>query len=176
MFEELIKNGFLPIGGGADNPIGYSGDPSQFSNNDPLPLNRPGTKIRLNGKSYVYAQLVTTATVPVVGAPAYLVSQASGVYKVSALYSESQSGKINDVVGVFGNVITNGYYGWIQTKGDFVGLIDTSAAGAAGDAIIGKTTANQTGVIAADASITNKVIGFVYVATSGGKVSAFLDM
>lgn len=176
MFKELIEAGILPIGGGADNPIAYEYSPELFTNNDVLPLNKPGTRLRIKGKEYVYAQLVTTATVPSVGAPAYLVSQASGVFKVSALYSEGQGGTINDVVGVFGNVITNGYYGWIQVSGDFVGLLDTAGTAVVGDVIIGKTTANQTAIVTLGSSITNKTIGYVYVATSGGKVSAFLDM
>jgi hypothetical protein len=171
---ELFYPGGMPlIRGGADQDIAYDGDPSLFTNNDAKARNRPGTIIRYLDKEYMYVQYNSAgATVPLVGAPAYLVGLSA--VQVSALYSESQSGTINDVVGMIGNVITNLYYGWIQISGNFVGAIDTSGAIAKGDQLIGATDENTTGRVALNTAPTNKCIGYAYTATAGNKANFFL--
>ena len=171
---ELFSPGGMPlIRGGADSPIAYDGDPSLFTNNDAKARNRPGTIVRLLDKEYVYVQYNSAgATVPVVGAPAYLVGLSP--VQVSANRAEAQSTTINDVIGVIGNVITNLYYGWIQKTGNFVGLIDTAGGGNVGDTIIGSVTANQTARVALNTAPTNVPIGITYTANAGGKCNARL--
>lgn len=167
-------DGMLPIAGGADQDLAYFGDPSTFTNNDPKPLQKLGERIRLNGKEYMYVQYHSAGgTAILVGAPAYLESQANGTYQVTNLTSESQGGTINDVVGVFGNVITELYYGWIQTNGDFTALIDTVGA-LKGGAMIGAAAVNTTGRIALNGALTNKVIGYAYSDSAANKINVFL--
>lgn len=165
------------MAGEGDIYIGYSQTPQLPSNggapdtaNDATATNPLGIRCRWKGNTYRYV-LFSNGTGDVASAAkgaAYwsALNPQTPTYTVTSDESDSLFG-INGAAGIFGGVVTDGYYTWIQCAG----LRQVTATGAfvTGDKIIGSSTDLTFGRIALGSNNTDVVFGVVQSgSTSGG--------
>jgi hypothetical protein len=123
----------------------------------------PGEVIEIVGsqglKRYQYIKFDESGVTAVANGLVYYLNAANWTgYTVTSDMSDS---KLNMVAGVLMAVLTDTYYGWIQTWG-YNSAIKTNGDDdiAAGDALIGSTTDLGCNSTAGDTAPTNKVLGW----------------
>ena len=79
-----------------------------------------------------------------------------GVFTVTSDQTDALAG-LNSVAGIFGGVVTDLYYTFIQISGKVTALVANSTV--AGDACIGSATDLYFGRIAANGTVTNVIYG-----------------
>ena len=108
-----------------------------------------------------------------VGGVAYfsVLDPETGVYTVSSDQSDSIGG-VNAVAGIYGNVVDNGNFCYLQVGG--VALVNTAASTVAGDKVIGAVTDLIFGRSAAGAAPIDNVYGSVISARVSNQNSVIL--
>lgn len=132
--------------------------------NDATARNIVGTLIRYNGAYWRYVRFdngtgnVASAAYGVAHwkTLTFPTATAVGVFTVTSDYTDAIGG-INTVAGIFGGVVTDGYYTFIQVSGKCTAL--TAASMVAGDKCIGSSTDLTFGRIAAGGANTDMVYG-----------------
>ena len=163
--------------------FGLSPQTTQISTGDPRTVNEPerfqespglpgsispgvlGAIVRHEGNlfRYVLHDEGAGAVAVTVGGVAYfsVLDPETGVYTVTSDQSDSLGGA-NAVAGIYGNVVTDGNFCYLQVGG--VALVNTAASTAAGDKVVGGTT---------DLTFNRSVAGAAPIDTVyGGVISA----
>lgn len=168
----------------SSNRFGLSPQTTQVSTGDPRTVNEGeifrespglpspgvspgvlGTIVRFDGNlfRYVLHDEGAGAVAVTVGGVAYfsVLDPETGVYTVTSDQSDSLGGA-NAVAGIYGNVVTNGNFCYLQVGG--VALVNTAASTVAGDKVVGGTT---------DLTFNRSVAGAAPIDTVyGGVISA----
>jgi len=174
--------------------FGLSPQTTQISTGDPRTVNEPerfqespglpspgispgvlGAIVRFDGNlfRYVLHDEGAGAVAVTVGGVAYfsVLDPETGVYTVSSDQSDSIGG-VNAVAGIYGNVVTNGNFCYLQVGG--VALVNTAASTVAGDKVIGAVTDLIFGRSAAGAAPIDNVYGSVISARVSNQNSVIL--
>ncbi len=159
--------------------FGLSPQTTQISTGDPRTVNEPerfqespglpspgiapgvlGAIVRFEGNLYRYClhNEGAGAVATVAGGVAhwFALDPESGIYTVTGDQSDTL-GTINAVAGIYGTVITNGNFCYVQVGG--VATANTAASTVAGDLCIGSTTDLVFGRIASGVAPTGVVFG-----------------
>jgi len=163
--------------------FGLSPQTAQISTGDPRTVNEPerfqespglpgsisnavlGTIVRFDGNLYRYClhDEGSGAVAVTVGGVAHFLAldPETGIYTVTGDQTDSIGGA-NAVAGIYGNVVTDGNFCYLQVGG--VALVNTAASTAAGDKVVGGTT---------DLTFNRSVAGAAPIDTVyGGVISA----
>ena len=100
-----------------------------------------GTIVRFDGNLYRYClhNEGSGAVAVTVGGVAHFLAldPETGIYTITGDQTDAIGGA-NSVAGIYGNVVTNGNFCYVQVGG--VALVNTAASTAAGDKVVGTTT------------------------------------
>jgi hypothetical protein len=163
--------------------FGLSPQTAQISTGDPRTVNEPerfqespglpgsisnavlGTIVRFDGNLYRYClhDEGSGAVAVTVGGVAHFLAldPETGIYTITGDQTDSIGGA-NAVAGIYGNVVTNGNFCYLQVGG--VALVNTAASTAAGDKVVGGST---------DLTFNRSVAGAAPIDTVyGGVISA----
>lgn len=142
-----------------DGVVELPGAGPQYAN-DPTAKNIPGMLIRRGGKQYKYVQFDNGVgnVAAVAGGVAYWkqLNPALGIFIVTSDQTDSAGG-VNAVAGIFGTVVTDQYFTWVQVGGTATCLVAASTV--ASDKMIGSATDLTFARIAAAGAVVDNVFG-----------------
>ena len=174
--------------------FGLSPQTAQISTGDPRTVNEPerfqespglpgsisnavlGTIVRFDGNLYRYClhDEGSGAVAVTVGGVAHFLAldPETGIYTITGDQTDAIGGA-NSVAGIYGNVVTNGNFCYVQVGG--VALVNTAASTAAGDKVVGTTTDLVFGRSVAGAAPIDTVYGGVISARVSNQNSVILQ-
>lgn len=145
------------------------------STNDAVAKNPLGTLYRYKGNLYRYVKFDNGSGD--VASAAYGVSHwktldpSAGTFTVTSDRTDALL-NINGIAGIFGGVVTDGYYTWIQVGG--LASVFVAAGTAVGDMQIGGATDLYFAHVDADGTLTSVLFGVALTAVSSNKSSVIL--
>ena len=169
-----MTDGLFTFGNLETVEIPYAGP--QAANN-PTALAPIGVLLRYKGNLYRYVKFDNgTAVAAAVGGVVYwkTLTPATGVFTVTSDESDGVA-SVNGVAGVLGNVVTDGYYTWIQVGGIVSAMC--AAGTVAGDKLTGSATDLTFARIAVAGAVTDVVFGVAHGAlnTTTGLATVLLQ-